>query len=313
MNMTAYRAAMAQIKFDEAFEATALTRLSGVLMRRRRRQMMLARGGIGLAVVLAAAAIAIFSTRTAQAPSGPTPIAAAPPTVPASASISIGTPTAIADMRTVVVSSAYGGSTDSYVSPQPGQALIAWEIRQAMDDPHNANAYYFVQLDIFTPEAYESSFSEYVYNGHSITEWRELAGLADGTYPYDEYNGDHGGSISQAQWETAQEQAKALDPQSNLDAAEKEYAAEVASMLAAAKTRYEETELSHLKQLGYDVFFMETWSYLNESEKQYARILAGILSAAQLESVADGSACGYFIRWVHNGDGIVDWDESLRP
>jgi hypothetical protein len=314
MNLNAYREAMAQVEFDDGFESAALMRLSGALRKRRRRNTMLARGGIGLMAVSAAVAVAVFTARTAQAPPAASQIAAASPSVFAPPGSSAEEPAATTGAPAVVVSSEYGASADSYVSsPQPGQTLIAWELRRAIDDPVNADAHYFVQLDVFLPEASENAFSEYVYNGHSIAEWRVFVDLANGTYPYGEYNGDHGGDITEAQWQAMQEKAKTLDAQANLDAATAEYGAKVAPLLAESKSEREKSEQNRLRQLGFDVFFMDTWSYVSSAEKQYARILAGVLSADQLQSVADGSPCGYFVGWVHNGDGIVDWDEALRP
>jgi hypothetical protein len=313
MNMNVYQNAMTQIEFDISFEAKTLMRLSDALQKRSQRKATLVRSGIALAGCAAAAAILAVSVRPAKAPE-PTQVAAASPTTVATADTGQ-TPAATADSRMVVVSSEYGGDiADSYASPpEAGQALVAFDIQRALDTPANAGAYYFVQIDIFTPEQYANPLSEYVFGGRSVAEWRVLTELANGSYPFSEYNGDHGGNITEAQWQAAREEARTLDAQKNHDAAVEKYRKEIMPMLTAVKAEREDTELSRLQQRGCDVFFMDTWSYVSEAEKQYSRILAGVLSADQLKRVDEDSPCGFFIDWVHNGDGIVDWDENLRP
>lgn len=313
MNLNTYRDAMVRIEFDPRFEENALIWLDRELIKRRRIKSGIVCGGIGLAACAAAVAVALVSAGKANIPQA-THMAIASPTASAAVSIASLTPSSTADTRVVVVSSDYSGSaTDSYMSPEPGQSGWSEGVRLALENQSYASSYLFVRLDLFTPEEYANSFSDYVFGGRSVTEWRELAALSDGIYPYGEYNGDHGGNITEAQWKAAQEEARTLDAQADLDAAEEQYSAEITPMLTAAKAEHEEAELSRLQQLGYDVFYMNTWSYVSPSEKQYERIIAGILSADQLKRIADGSDCGYFIDWVHNGDGVVDWDESLRP
>ncbi len=68
------------------------------------------------------------------------------------------------------------------------------------------------------------------------------------------------------------------------------------------------TEIARLFQLGYDVFWHETWSYTGQlKEKRYANILAGLLTKDQLLRFPASSSCGYIIDWVYNGDGTVNW------
>ncbi len=311
MNMKTYQKAMAQMEFDADFETRTLTRFYDELKKRRQRRTMIVRGSLGFAACAAAVAATALSVRNTQAPPQPSAVVAPPA---ASAAV-IDSPAAAAYSRRVVVSSEYGGDTaDSYaLPPEPGQVLLARDVRRALEAPVNADAYFFVHIDIFTPEQHAHPLSEYVYNGRRVAQWRKLVDLANGSYPYSEYNGDHGGNVTKAQWQAAREEARTLDAQQNCDAAVEKYAQEIMPMLTAAKAAHENTELARLQQLGLDVFFMDTWSYVSEAEKQYSRILAGVLSADQLTSVADGSPCGLFIDWVHNGDGIVDWDEALRP
>jgi hypothetical protein len=314
MNLNAYQNAMANVEFSGDFEVTTLKQLSGAMKRRHRRHAMITRSCIGLAAVSAAVILTLLSPRTTNAPSVSTQLEAVTSAVFSTAEGNTETPTATANTRVVVVSSDFcGGELDSYTSPKQGHVIFTEGVRLAMADQKNLNSYFFVQFDIVTPEQYANSISEYVYNGRSISEWRELIDLANGTYPYSEYNGDQGGNITEAQWLAAQKEAKTLNAQENYDIAMEKYNTEITPMLAATKTEHEETELSRLKKLGYDVFAMDTWTYKGVSEKETVRILAGLLSANQVQTIADGSACGYFIDWVHNGDGIVDWDEALHP
>jgi hypothetical protein len=313
MNLNAYQNAMSNVEFSGDFEVTTLKQLSGAMKRRHRRHAMITRGSIGLAAVSAAVILTLLSPRTTNAPSVSTQHEAVTSAFFSTAEGSTEAPTAT-DTRVVVVSSDFcGGTLDSYISPEQGQVIFTEGVRLALADQKNVNSYFFVQFDIVTPEQYANPFSEYVYNGHSISEWRELIDLASGTYPYSEYNGDHGGNITDAQWLEAQKDAKTLNAQKNYDTAMEKYNAEITPMLAATKTEHEETELSRLQKLGYDVFAMDTWTYKGVSEKETVRILAGLLSANQVQGIAVGAQCGYFIDWVHNGDGIVDWDEALHP
>lgn len=211
------------------------------------------------------------------------------------------------------MSTEYGGDgPGSDISPGQGQVGIAEGVRRALEDERNAGAYLFVQIDIFPPERYMNAFDDYICNGRSIAEWRELIDLANGTYPYDEYNGDHGGNVTEAR-KAAQQAAQALDAQANYDAALAQYSAVIAPMLAEAKARREQNECERLQGLGYDVFFMDTWTYSGAAEKTPQRILAGLLSAQQLGHFAADAQCGYFIDWVYCGDGILNWDAGLRP
>lgn len=84
-------------------------------------------------------------------------------------------------------------------------------------------------------------------------------------------------------------------------------------MLAAAEMACMDSELERLRRLGCDVFLMDTWTYAGAAEKEHLQIFAGVLSVEQLSKFAADARCGYFIGWVRNGEGVVDWDEALMP
>ncbi len=282
------------------------------MQRRRKKRFICLAAGAACAAAAAVTVIAALTANNLQ--SGRQIAEASVPASPAAATASAASPAATPDTRVFAVSSEYGGGElDSYMSPEPGQAIITAGVRRALDDTAGADAYFFVQISILTPEQYANAFGSYVYNGRSIDEWRELIDLASGTYPYGEYNGNHGGDITKEQWRAAQEEAKTLDGQANYDAATAKYNAEVAPMLAKAKAQRGQSECTRLQALRYDVFFMDTWTYTGAAEKGSYGIFAGLLSAEQLTNFAADAQCGYFIDWVYCGDGVLDWDEALRP
>jgi hypothetical protein len=305
----AYQNAMAQVRFDKRFEQQTLQRLAGELQRRRRKRLIYSAAAVACAAAAAITVIAVLGTGKPQAE--PQTAEASAALSPAAAISSAQTPAATPDTRVVIVSSEYGGGLTDRMAPEPGQVDLDEGIRRALEDPANADAYFFVRIDIVTPEQYENTFSRYIYNGRTISEWYALVDLANGTYPYNEYNGDHGGNVTREQWQAAQQEAKTLDAQENSDAARAQYIAEIEPMLNAALTAREQSELTRLQQLGYDVFFVDTstWAYTIPP----FRVFAGLLSAEQLTDFAADAQCGYFFDWVHNFDGIVDWDEALRP
>lgn len=309
-----YKNAMAQVQFDKQFEKHTLERFAAQKKRRNKR-LIICTAGAACAVAAVITVIAVLAAGNPQSGKqiAKVPVTASPiPTAIAAATMP--TPAATPDTRVVAVSSEYGGGElDSYISPKPGQAIIAAGIQRALDDPANQGAYFFVQISVLSPEQYANRFGDCIYNGRSIGEWRELADLANGTYPYGEYNGDHGGNITEAQWQAAQTEAKTLDAQANCDAAVAKYNGEIAPMLDKAKSEREQNECARLQSIGYDVFLMDTWAYTEATEKKYYRILAGLLSAEQLTGFAADTQCGYFIDWVYCGNGVLDWEEALRP
>ena len=196
----------------------------------------------------------------------------------------------------------------SYMAPEQGQILITSGVKKALDHPANTQFYFFVQLYILPAEQYDHPHKDYVYNGRSIGEWEVLTDLSNGTYPYSEYNGDHGGQVTREQWEQEQAEAKKLDAQENYDAANAEYLDKVWPGIVEAQARATAGEIERLALLGYDVFMYETWSYAGSNhEKKSGTVAAGLLTWDQLLNFPASSLYGYMIDWVHNGDGIVNW------
>lgn len=309
-----YKNAMAQVQFDPQFEKHTLERIAAQKKRRKKR-LIVCFAAAGCAAAAAITVIAVFAAGNPQyKPQIAQASAPASSAAYAAITTSAATPAATPDTRIVAVSSEYGGGElDSYISPKPGQAVIAVGIQRALDDAAGEGTYFFVQISILAPEQYANRFGDYIYNGRSIDEWRELIDLANGTYPYGEYKGDHGGNITREQWRAAQEEAKTLDAQANCDTAAAKYNEEIAPMLAKAKSEREQNECARLQSIGYDVFLSDTWAYTGAAEKECYGIFAGVLSAEQLTGFAADAQCGYFIDWVYCGNGVVDWNEALRP
>lgn len=256
------------------------------------------------AVILAAVLLSGNKGAGLNSPAAEAPSVLNPPAQTSSA-VAMVTP----DKRVVAVSSGYGGNLSSYITPGPGKVLITEEVRQALEDEKNKGAYFFVQIYIIPPEQYANTFKDYVFNGYTIAQWSEFVDLSKGEYPYSEYNGDHGGNITKEEFRELQRQAKTLNAQENFDAARAEYDKKIEPLLFKARREWEQNEAARLKTLGYDVFMMDTWTYKGAGEKENRRVLAGVLSEQQIAGFSAGSDCGYSIEWVHNGDGVLDWEE----
>ncbi len=304
-----YKRAMGQLSFDKDFEDRTAALLEGISKKKRR-----AKVAKSIAYCVTAAACTALIVLAAWFFSGngaagmENPIAAVPTELHPSespAEVVIATP----DERVVAVSSEYGSELSSYKTPDPGEVLITGEVRRALEDRANDAAYFFVRIYVIPPEQYANEAGKYIYNGRTVKEWRELVDLSKGEYPYSEYNGDHGGDITKEQFEELQWQAKTQKAQQNLDAAMAEYNAEIVPLIDQAREVWKKTEADRLKALGYDVFLMDTWTYRNAGEKEDVKILAGVFSGQQITCFAASNDCGYTIEWVHNGDGVLDWEE----
>jgi len=308
LSKNAYKAAMEQVKFSDEFEEKAASAMKRKVWQQRRKCQIskLACGGIGAAVCVALALLTVPllnrpETEVSRQPTWGT--AAAPATKTADDN-----PQTKPEERRVVTSANYGGDmADSYKRPDPGALVICNEVMSALNDAANADAYFFVNIHIISPEQYTNNIWEYIYNGRSLTEWSVLVDLSNDTYPYSEYNGDHGGNITREQWEQAREEAKKLNAQENYDAAVRQYQAEIEPELEKAQKNREGSELERLKRLGYDVFLTDTWEYYETNAKKQFTVFAGILSKTQLLEFDTDPECGYLIDWVTNGDGIVNW------
>jgi hypothetical protein len=307
VGLNRYKYALDHVEFDTLFEERTVTHLSQES--RRREHKLLAY----CASIICAAAVTVVILLNLKAPElSENSVVLYSPASSAS-EVSSRTQSTSASTRIIVMSSDYGSSDlDSYLAPKPGQMVTAEGVKRSLKDIKNTGSYFFVHIDVIPPERYSNKTDNYIYNGHSIKEWRELSDLSKGEYPYGEYKGDHGGNVTKAEWEAAQKEAKTLDATKNCKDALEKYNKEVIPMLNTAKSSREKTELERLKKAGYDVFFMNTWEYKSDSEKKYTSILAGLLSSDQINDFSADTQCGYFIDWVYNGDGIIDWNEALR-
>lgn len=106
----------------------------------------------------------------------------------------------------------YAGVLTSYSSDAVG-VIVTQEVQFALDDPGNEEKYFYVQIWAMPPKSVTEQFSmaHYVYCGRTIAEWSELMDLADDTYPYREYNRDHGGGVTEEEWKAAVAEAKTLN------------------------------------------------------------------------------------------------------
>ncbi len=305
-----YKRAMGRLSFDKDFNDKTTALLVGISKKRRREAIVKRAVYCSAAAVCAAAVIlaAVFLSDNRSSDINSSVAVSSlelPPSAPNYTMAVMATP----NEHIVAVSSKYGEGLSSYMAPSPGEVLITEGVRRALRDKKNTGAYYFVQVYVIPPEQYANEFSRFIYNGRTIKEWRELASLSKEEYPYSEYNGDHGGNITKEQFEETQRQAKELNAQENYDTAMVEYNAKVIPSLDKARREWEQNEADRLKALGYEVFLMDTWTYKGAGEKQYISILAGVLSKKQIVGFPAGSGCGYSIEWVHNGDGVLDWEE----
>jgi hypothetical protein len=203
----------------------------------------------------------------------------------------------------------YIGGLYSMMRPEQGEVIIYPDIRTALSDPDNLEKYYFVQILVIPEEQYANDFDDYLYNGRTISEWLELVDLSNGTYPYSEYNGDHGGNVTLEEWTQKQDEAKTLSPQENLDEATELYNSNVLPILQTADMDCIESENTRLSELGYDVSLSQTWTHSGDSEKEFYTILTGLLTQEQILEFSANEKFGYFIDWVHDGDGIVNYEE----
>lgn len=304
MTDNVYKRAMERLEFDKGFEERTLALLEKESRKRRRNRRTAA-----YACCCAVAACAVLAFILWGTPDNKYSIAQATQPPAALTADNVAESAAAMASRRVVVSSQYGAGESSYTAPKAGEVLITEGVRRAIEDEENEGAYFFVQIYVITPEQYASSFSEYVYNGRTIAEWSELASLGKGEYPYSEYNMDHGGNITKEQFKGLERQAKTLDAEKNLASAREAYDTTITPMLNEARKEREAAESVRLNNLGYDVFLADTWTYKGEGEKQPYKILAGVLSKAQITGFIADDTCGYMIEWVHNGDGVVEWDE----
>jgi hypothetical protein len=303
MTDNAYKRAMERLEFDKGFEERTLALLEEESRKRRRNRRTAA-----YACCCAVAACAVLAIILWGAPDNKARLAQVTQPSAALTAENVAESAVIASRR-VVVSSQYGAGESSYTAPKAGEVLITEGVRRAIEDEKNEDAYFFVQIYVIVPEQYANSFSEYVYNGRTIAEWSELASLGKGEYPYPEYNMDHGGNITEEQFKELERQAKTLDAGKNLASARKAYDTAITPMLNEVRQEREAAESVRLKNLGYDVFLADTWTYKGEGEKQPYKILAGVLSKAQITGFIADDTCGYMIEWVHNGDGVFEWDE----
>ena len=219
----------------------------------------------------------------------------------------------------LVDASAYSGEgLDSIVAPKAGEVRFDEEVYRAMEDPATDEQYFFVELspipDFNATEL--GSMEDYEYKERTISEWQVLVDLANGSYPFDEYNGDHGGQITEEEYLAAKTEAKTLDADVSLATAIEEYKAKFDVLypdLEALRIETIEEECKRLNDAGFDVRLYETWSYYGTGQKDYYPVLAGLLTKTELKAIQAENAnsqLAIMISWVRNGDGLDRWDDS---
>lgn len=71
-------------------------------------------------------------------------------------------------------------------------------------------------------------------------------------------------------------------------------------------------ELERLTGLGYEVGYIEKWTYQGQGEQVYYHVSAGYFTAEQLESFSASLDYGYAFHFIANGDGTpVDAQQEL--
>lgn len=63
------------------------------------------------------------------------------------------------------------------------------------------------------------------------------------------------------------------------------------------------TELERLRGLGFDVGYLEFWTYRDKGAREYQHVSAGYFTAEQLEHFPASPAYGYAFFFITNGDG----------
>jgi RNA polymerase sigma-70 factor, ECF subfamily len=240
-------------------------------------------------------------------PTQPTMETTVSPTIPTSTTDTTQRPTWPAEMLVPVKQ--YGLDLACYMGPKPGHVLITMPVDRAIDDPANQDRIFFVAIGFLSPELYANPVDQYVYKNRTIRVWGELVDLSDGTYPYNEYNGDHGGNVTREEWIQAQAEARTLDAKKNHDAAMQEYQEKIGPVVAEGQAKTAASEMERLTQLGYDVFSYTTWDYSGpDLTKENYSVTAALLTKDQLVNFPALADCGYYIDWVHCGDGLVNWE-----
>lgn len=219
---------------------------------------------------------------------------------------------------TVVDAKLYNDMRDSMTAPKPGEIRFDEGVYSAVNDPATDDMYFFVQLSLMNNIGATElgAIEDYLYAGRTIAEWRVLVDLANGTYPYSEYSGDHGGNITEAEYKAAIDEAKTLNAAANLEAAVDEYNAKYETMYPdpeALRMDALVAECTRLKTLGYDVKLYETWTYYGDKQKEYRTILVGLFTKDELLKLRDENAnpqLAMIVSWVRNGNGIENWNYS---
>jgi len=318
MNRDTIKAAYSKIQADDIFIEHTISRMIQAKAKQqkkvnpRTRQLVLATVTVCLTVMGVIFAWQAFGRNDLFRRTEPTlsiqPTSVNPSDTHSTPTETTGNQTTVTSPRSVVDPQNYFGGLYSMRRPEQGEVLFYPDIRTALSDPDNIEKYYFVQIHVIPEEQYANDFDDYLYNGKAISEWRELVDLSNGTYPYSEYNGDHGGNVTLEEWTQKQDEAKTLSPQENLDAATVLYYSDILPIIQAATIDCLESENTRLSELGYDVSLSQTWTHSGASEKQYYAILTGLLTQEQIVEFSANENFGYFIDWVHDGDGIVNYE-----
>jgi len=187
----------------------------------------------------------------------------------------------------------------SYPNAEPGQAVLTFGLEDAVVDQVYENSLYFVFIGISTPEerANSEGYYGYIYNGKTIAQWEELLSLAQGNYSYTRYNEDHGGNITEEQWNQKKNEAITMNAAENSGAAFKEFSLKYNPITEQSIEDAEDSECARLQNLGYDVYIYEYQTNYDGEMRTYD-VLAGTLTKDQILRFDTDAAFGYSISWA---------------
>jgi hypothetical protein len=243
------------------------------------------------------------------AATGGIPTAGPSTTQPTTSAASPTTTTSIVAADDVVVSRDYlQGELVDHIYPRPGDIFVNLGVQRALEDSVNQTKRFFVGLLVVPSDNAIVGFNQFIYNGRTIAEWRELVDLANGTYPYSEYNGDHGGNVTVEAWRQKQAEAKTLDAQTNLDQATDAYKATVTPVNNEKSHLILQAETARLTGLGCQVFIRQIKAEGQGLPNDEYPLLCGLLTADQLRHFPGLAEYGYMIDWVHDDNGVANWD-----
>jgi len=304
LNNNPYKSAMEQVEFDKNFEAEAAVIMAKSMEKKKTglfvRKLVCCSVGAAACIALVIFAAPFFLKPTVTKMAGDPSVTAAASDTHLSET-SFAAQTSVQDNRLFVNPDLYysSDSNKSYTNPEPGKAVLTFGLENAVIDPVNENSLYFVFIGISTPEerANSEGYYGYIYNGKTIAQWEELLSLAQGNYSYTRYNEDHGGNITEEQWNQKKNEAITMNAAENSGAAFKEFSLKYNPITEQSIEDAEDSECARLQNLGYDVYIYEYQTNYDGEMRTYD-VLAGTLTKDQILRFDTDAAFGYSISWA---------------